>query len=171
MTIKFYNSLTNQKEDFVPIRQGEVGMYVCGMTVYDNCHLGHARAMMAFDIVARYLRYQGYKVNFIRNITDIDDKIIERAYENKEKIEDLTARTIASMQEDFLKLGLESPNKEPRATDHIEGMIKMITDLIDKGNAYHSKSGDVFFSVRTFPEYGKLSNKNIESCDGFGGED
>ena len=165
MTIKFYNSLTNQKEDFVPIREGEVGMYVCGMTVYDNCHLGHARAMMAFDILARYLRYQGYKVNFIRNITDIDDKIIERAYENKEKIEDLTARTIASMQEDFLKLGLEPPNKEPRATDHIEGMIKMITDLIDKGNAYHSKSGDVFFSVRTFPEYGKLSNKNIDELN------
>ena len=165
MTIKFYNSLTNQKEDFIPIREGEVGMYVCGMTVYDNCHLGHARAMMAFDIVARYLRYQGYKVNFIRNITDIDDKIIERAYENKEKIEDLTARTIASMQEDFLKLGLEPPNKEPRATDHIEGMIKMITDLIDKGNAYHSKSGDVFFSVRTFPEYGKLSNKNIDELN------
>ena len=165
MTIKFYNSLTNQKEDFVPIREGEVGMYVCGMTVYDNCHLGHARAMMAFDIVARYLRYQGYKVNFIRNITDIDDKIIERAYENKEKIEDLTARTIASMQEDFLKLGLEPPNKEPRATDHIEGMIKMIVDLIDKGNAYHSKTGDVFFSVRTFPEYGKLSNKNIDELN------
>ena len=165
MTIKFYNSLTNQKEDFVPIREGEVGMYVCGMTVYDNCHLGHARAMMAFDIVARYLRYQGYKVNFIRNITDIDDKIIERAYENKEKIENLTARTINSMQEDFLKLGLERPNKEPRATDHIEGMIKMITDLIDKGNAYHSKSGDVFFSVRTFPEYGKLSNKNIDDLN------
>ena len=165
MTIKFYNSLTNQKEDFVPISEGEVGMYVCGMTVYDNCHLGHARAMMAFDIVARYLRYQGYKVNFIRNITDIDDKIIERAYENKEKIENLTARTITSMQEDFLKLGLERPNKEPRATDHIEGMIKMITDLIDKGNAYHSKSGDVFFSVRTFPEYGKLSNKNIDELN------
>ncbi|MFL2724321.1 MAG: cysteine--tRNA ligase [Gammaproteobacteria bacterium] len=165
MTIKFYNSLTNQKEDFVPIREGEVGMYVCGMTVYDNCHLGHARAMMAFDILARYLRYQGYKVNFIRNITDIDDKIIERAYENKEKIENLTARTITSMQEDFLKLGLERPNKEPRATDHIEGMIKMITDLIDKGNAYHSKSGDVFFSVRTFPEYGKLSNKNIDELN------
>ena len=165
MTIKFYNSLTNQKEDFVPISEGEVGMYVCGMTVYDNCHLGHARAMMAFDIVARYLRYQGYKVNFIRNITDIDDKIIERAYENKEKIEDLTARTIASMQEDFLKLGLEPPNKEPRATDHIEGMIKMIVDLIDKGNAYHSETGDVFFSVRTFPEYGKLSNKNIDELN------
>ena len=165
MTIKFYNSLTNQKEDFVPINEGEVGMYVCGMTVYDNCHLGHARAMMAFDILARYLRYQNYKVNFVRNITDIDDKIIERANENNETIDALTDRTIASMHEDFLKLGLELPTNEPRATDHIEGMIKMISELIDKGHAYHSESGDVFFAVRTFPEYGKLSNKNIDDLN------
>ena len=165
MTIKFYNSLTNQKEDFVPIREGEVGVYVCGMTVYDNCHLGHARAMMAFDILARYLRYQNYKVNFIRNITDIDDKIIERANENKETIDALTDRTIASMQEDFSKLGLEIPTNEPRATDHIEGMIVMISTLIDKGHAYHSEGGDVFFAVRTFPEYGKLSNKNIDDLN------
>jgi cysteinyl-tRNA synthetase len=165
MTIKFYNSLTNQKEDFVPIREGEIGMYVCGMTVYDNCHLGHARAMMAFDILARYLRYQNYKVNFIRNITDIDDKIIERANENKETIDALTDRTIASMQEDFSKLGLEIPTNEPRATDHIEGMITMISALIKKGHAYHSEGGDVFFAVRTFPEYGKLSNKNIDDLN------
>ena len=165
MTIKFYNSLTNQKEDFVPINEGEVGMYVCGMTVYDNCHLGHARAMMAFDILARYLRYQNYKVNFVRNITDIDDKIIERANENNETIDALTDRTIASMHEDFSKLGLELPTNEPRATDHIEGMIKMISGLIDKGHAYHSVSGDVFFAVRTFPEYGKLSNKNIDDLN------
>jgi len=165
MTIKFYNSLTNQKEDFVPIREGEVGMYICGMTVYDNCHLGHARAMMAFDILARYLRYQNYKVNFIRNITDIDDKIIERANENKETIDALTDRTIASMQEDFSMLGLELPTNEPRATDHIGGMIKMISTLIDKGHAYHSEGGDVFFAVRTFPEYGKLSNKNIDDLN------
>ena len=165
MTIKFYNSLTNQKEDFVPIREGEVGVYVCGMTVYDNCHLGHARAMMAFDILARYLRYQNYKVNFIRNITDIDDKIIERANENKETIDALTDRTIASMQKDFSKLGLEIPTNEPRATDHIEGMIAMISTLIDKGHAYHSEGGDVFFAVRTFPEYGKLSNKNIDDLN------
>ena len=165
MTIKFYNSLTNQKEDFVPINEGEVGMYVCGMTVYDNCHLGHARAMMAFDILARYLRYQNYKVNFVRNITDIDDKIIERANENNETIDALTDRTIASMHKDFLKLGLELPTNEPRATDHIEGMIKMISELIDKGHAYHSESGDVFFAVRTFPEYGKLSNKNIDDLN------
>jgi cysteinyl-tRNA synthetase len=165
MTIKFYNSLTNQKEDFVPIREGEVGMYVCGMTVYDNCHLGHARAMMAFDILARYLRYQNYKVNFVRNITDIDDKIIDRANENSETIDALTDRTIASMHEDFLKLGLELPTNEPRATDHIEGMIKMISGLIDKGHAYHSESGDVFFAVPTFPEYGKLSNKNIDDLN------
>ena len=165
MTIKFYNSLTNQKEDFVPIREGEVGVYVCGMTVYDNCHLGHARAMMAFDILARYLRYQNYKVNFIRNITDIDNKIIERANENKETIDALTDRTIASMQKDFSKLGLEIPTNEPRATDHIEGMIAMISTLIDKGHAYHSEGGDVFFAVRTFPEYGKLSNKNIDDLN------
>ena len=165
MTIKFYNSLTNQKEDFVSINEGEVGMYVCGMTVYDNCHLGHARAMMAFDILARYLRYQNYKVNFVRNITDIDDKIIERANENNETIDALTDRTIASMHEDFSKLGLELPTSEPRATDHIEGMIKMISGLIDKGHAYHSVSGDVFFAVRTFPEYGKLSNKNIDDLN------
>ena len=165
MTIKFYNSLTNQKEDFVPIREGEVGMYVCGMTVYDNCHLGHARAMMAFDILARYLRYQGYKLNFTRNITDIDDKIIDRANENKETIDALTERTIASMHEDFLKLGLELPTNEPRATDHIEGMINMISKLIEKGHAYHSEGGDVFFAVRTFPEYGKLSNKNIDDLN------
>ena len=165
MTIKFYNSLTNQKEDFVPICEGEVGVYVCGMTVYDSCHLGHARAMMAFDILVRYLRYQNYKVNFIRNITDIDDKIIERANENKETIDALTDRTIASMQEDFLKLGLEIPKNEPRATDHIEGMIRMISTLIDKGHAYQSEGGDVFFAVRTFPEYGKLSNKNIDDLN------
>ena len=132
MTIKFYNSLTNQKEDFVPIREGEVGMYVCGMTVYDNCHLGHARAMMAFDILARYLRYQGYKLNFTRNITDIDDKIIDRANENKETIDAITERTIASMHEDFLKLGLELATNRPSATDHIEGMINMISKLIEK---------------------------------------
>ena len=165
MTIKFYNSLTNQKEDFVPICEGEVGIYVCGMTVYDSCHLGHARAMMAFDILVRYLRYQNYKVNFIRNITDIDDKIIERANENKETIDALTDRTIASMQEDFSKLGLEIPKNEPRATDHIEGMIRMISTLIDKGHAYQSEGGDVFFAVRTFPEYGKLSNKNIDDLN------
>ena len=165
MTIKFYNSLTNQKEEFIPIRPGEVGMYVCGMTVYDNCHLGHARAMMAFDILVRYFQYQDYKVNFVRNITDIDDKIIERAADNKEPIEDLTNRTISSMHEDFARLGLELPATEPRATDHIAGMIEMISQLIEKGHAYHSEGGDVFFAVRTFAEYGKLSNKNIDDLN------
>jgi len=165
MTIKFYNSLTNQKEEFTPIRPGEVGMYVCGMTVYDNCHLGHARAMMAFDILVRYFQYQDYKVNFVRNITDIDDKIRERAADNKEPIEDLTNRTISSMHEDFARLGLELPATEPRATDHIAGMIEMISQLIEKGHAYHSEGGDVFFAVRTFAEYGKLSNKNIDDLN------
>ena len=165
MALRFYNSLTNKKEDFIPIHEGEVGMYVCGMTVYDSCHLGHARAMMAFDILVRYLKNQGYKVNFIRNITDVDDKIIERAIQNNELISDLTQRTISSMHEDFLKLGLELPTAEPKATDHISGMIEMIKDLIEKGHAYHSSGGDVFFAVRTFPEYGKLSNKNIDDLN------
>ncbi|MDA9154029.1 cysteine--tRNA ligase [Gammaproteobacteria bacterium] len=165
MTLRFYSSLTNTKEDFVPINEGEVGIYVCGMTVYDSCHLGHARAMMAFDILVKYLKYQGYKVNFIRNITDIDDKIIERAMKNNELIGDLTQRTISSMHEDFLKLGLDLPTFEPKATDHIPGMIEMIESLIEKGHAYHSSGGDVFFAVRTFPEYGKLSNKNIDDLN------
>ena len=160
-----YNSLTNQKEDFMPIREGEVSMYVCGMTVYDNCHLGHARAMIAFDILFKYLENQGYKVKFVRNITDVDDKIIERAIHNNESIDDLTQRTIASMHEDFAQLGLALPTIEPKATDYIPGMIEMIEDLIIKGNAYHSSGGDVFFAVRTFPEYGKLSNKNIDDLN------
>ena len=165
MTLRFYNSLTNQKEDFIPIREGEVSMYVCGMTVYDSCHLGHARAMMAFDILVRYLKNQGYKVKFVRNITDVDDKIIERATKNNESIGELTQRTIAGMQEDFSQLGLLLPNTEPRATDYIAGMIEMIEGLIQKGHAYHSPGGDVFFAVRTFPEYGKLSNKNINDLN------
>ena len=165
MTLRFYNSLTNQKEDFMPIREGEVSMYVCGMTVYDNCHLGHARAMIAFDILFKYLENQGYKVKFVRNITDVDDKIIERAIHNNESIDDLTQRTIASMHEDFAQLGLALPTIEPKATDYIPGMIEMIEDLIIKGNAYHSSGGDVFFAVRTFPEYGKLSNKNIDDLN------
>ena len=165
MTLRFYNSLTNQKEDFRPIHEGEVSMYVCGMTVYDSCHLGHARAMMAFDILVRYLKNQGYKVKFVRNITDVDDKIIERAIKNNESIGELTQRTIASMQEDFSQLGLLLPNTEPRATDYIPGMIEMIEGLIQKGHAYHSPGGDVFFAVRTFPEYGKLSNKNIDDLN------
>ena len=165
MTMQFYNSFTNKKEKFTPIREGEVGMYVCGMTVYDNCHLGHARAMMAFDILVRYFKNKGYKVNFVRNITDVDDKIIEKAIENNESIDELTQRTISSMHEDFLRLDLELPNAEPRATEHIPGMIQMIEDLINKGHAYHSTGGDVFFAVRTFPEYGKLSNKNIDDLN------
>jgi|TARA_B110000116_G_C16783031_1_gene559385 cysteinyl-tRNA synthetase len=165
MTMQFYNSFTNKKEKFIPIREGEVGMYVCGMTVYDNCHLGHARAMMAFDILVRYFKNKGYKVNFVRNITDVDDKIIERAIESNESIDQLTQRTISSMHEDFSRLGLELPNTEPRATEHIPGMIQMIEDLINKGHAYHSTGGDVFFAVRTFPEYGKLSNKNIDDLN------
>ena len=165
MTLRFYNSLTNQKEDFRPIHEGEVSMYVCGMTVYDSCHLGHARAMMAFDILVRYLKNQSYKVKFVRNITDVEDKIIERAIHNNESIGDLTQRTIASMHEDFAQLGLVLPTAEPRATDYIPGMVEMIEGLIKKDHAYHSPGGDVFFAVRTFSEYGKLSNKNIDDLN------
>ena len=130
MSLKLYNTLTNKKEIFEPIEQGKVGMYVCGVTVYDNCHLGHARAYVAFDILVRYFRYQGYKVNYVRNITDIEDKIIERANENSESIYDLTSRTIASMHADFQGLGLIEPNSEPKATEYIPEMIELIEDLI-----------------------------------------
>ena len=140
-------------------------MYVCGVTVYDNCHLGHARAYVAFDILVRYFRYQGYKVNYVRNITDIEDKIIERANENSESIYDLTSRTIASMHADFQGLGLIEPNSEPKATEYIDGMVIMIEDLIAKGHAYVADNNDVFFSVRSYEEYGKLSNKVLDDLD------
>ena len=165
MSLKLYNTLTNKKEIFEPIEQGKVGMYVCGVTVYDNCHLGHARAYVAFDILVRYFRYQGYKVNYVRNITDIEDKIIERANENSESIYDLTSRTIASMHADFQGLGLIEPNSEPKATEYIDGMVTMIEDLIAKGHAYVADNNDVFFSVRSYKEYGKLSNKVLDDLD------
>ena len=165
MSLKLYNTLTNKKEIFEPIEQGKVGMYVCGVTVYDNCHLGHARAYVAFDILVRYFRYQGYKVNYVRNITDIEDKIIERANENSESIYDLTSRTIASMHADFQGLGLIEPNSEPKATEYIDGMVTMIEDLIAKGHAYVADNNDVFFSVRSYEEYGKLSNKVLDDLD------
>jgi len=165
MSLKLYNTLTNKKEIFEPIEQGKVGMYVCGVTVYDNCHLGHARAYVAFDILVRYFRYQGYKINYVRNITDIEDKIIERANENSESIYDLTSRTIASMHADFQGLGLIEPNSEPKATEYIDGMVTMIEDLITKGHAYVADNNDVFFSVRSYEEYGKLSNKVLDDLD------
>ncbi|HQN64097.1 MAG TPA: cysteine--tRNA ligase [Methylophilus sp.] len=160
--LSIYNTLTRRKDVFVPIQPGKVRMYVCGMTVYDFCHLGHARVMVVFDMASRWLRASGYDVTYVRNITDIDDKIIKRANENGETINALTQRYIDFMNEDSDALGIIRPNIEPRATDHVQGMLEMIAKLIEKGHAYHAANGDVFYSVRSFAEYGKLSGKSLE---------
>lgn len=160
--LQIYNSLTRKKEPFTPLEANKVRMYVCGMTVYDFCHIGHARTVTAFDVVARYLRARGYELTYIRNITDIDDKIIKRALEKGEPIGALTDRMIKAMQTDFERLGNQTPDQEPRATAHIDGMILMISELIEKGFAYAPGNGDVYFRVRRFDGYGKLSGKMIE---------
>ncbi|MGP1675610.1 MAG: cysteine--tRNA ligase [Burkholderiales bacterium] len=160
--LKIYNTLARRKQDFVPIEAGMVRMYVCGMTVYDYCHLGHARVMVVFDMVQRWLRASGFELTYVRNITDIDDKIIRRAAENGETIGELTARFIAYMDEDAAALGVQKPDHEPRATRHIDGMREMIKVLQAKGLAYHAASGDVNYSVRKFPGYGKLSGKTLD---------
>lgn len=160
--LKIYNSLSRSKQSFVPIRQNEVRMYVCGMTVYDFCHLGHARVMVVFDMVARWFRASGYKVTYVRNITDVDDKIIQRANDNNESIADLTQRFITAMDEDAEQLGVLRPDIEPRATTHIESMIDMIAKLMEKGHAYLADNGDVFYAVRSFDGYGKLSGKSLD---------
>ena len=160
--LKIYNSLSRDKQTFIPIEAGKVRMYVCGMTVYDYCHLGHARVMVVFDMVSRWFRASGYEVTYVRNITDIDDKIIKRANENDETIGVLTQRFIDAMDEDSAKLGIIPPDIEPRATEYIDGMITMITALIEKGHAYLASNGDVFYSVRSFADYGKLSGKSLD---------
>ncbi len=160
--LKIYNNLTNKKEVFVPIEAGKVRMYVCGITVYDYCHIGHSRAYIVFDMVVRFLRHAGYDVTYIRNITDIDDKIIQRANENKEDFHELTARFIKAMHEDFDKLGILMPDFEPKATDHIPAILEMIEILIEKGFAYQADNGDVYFAVNEFNSYGELSGKRIE---------
>jgi cysteinyl-tRNA synthetase len=160
--LKIYNSLSRDKQTFTPIEAGKVRMYVCGMTVYDFCHLGHARVMVVFDMVNRWFRASQYEVTYVRNITDIDDKIIKRANQNGETIGTLTQRFIDAMDEDFAKLGVESPAFQPRATQHIDGMIAMISALIEKGYAYQAANGDVFYSVRSFADYGKLSGKSLD---------
>ena len=160
--LKIYNSLTNQKETFTPIEANKIRMYVCGMTVYDHCHLGHARVMVAFDVVFRYLKASGYDVTYIRNITDIDDKIIARANENGEDFKALTERFIDAMHDDERALGIQPPTAEPKATDNIPEILEMIKTLIDKGYAYQGESGDVYYSVAKFEGYGKLSGKKIE---------
>ncbi|MBJ6137543.1 cysteine--tRNA ligase [Marinobacter litoralis] len=160
--MRIYNTLTQQKEEFKPIEPGKVRMYVCGMTVYDYCHLGHGRVLVAFDVISRYLRHRGYDVHYVRNVTDIDDKILRRADENGEVYTDLTERMIDAMHEDEARLGVQSPNEEPRATAFISEIISMIETLIEGGHAYAADNGDVYFSVESFPDYGKLSKKKLE---------
>ena len=160
--LQIYNTLKNQKERFVPIEPGKVKMYVCGMTVYDYCHVGHARVLVVFDVIARYLRESGYELTYVRNITDIDDKIIARANENDEAIEALTSRFIDAMREDAAALGVLPPNLEPCATTSMDQIVKMIETLVDKGYAYASENGDVYYDVSRFERYGQLSGKRIE---------
>ena len=160
--LKIYNTLSREKEVFTPKVKGKVGMYVCGMTVYDYCHIGHARVMVVFDIVARYLRYSGYDLTYVRNVTDIDDKIIQRANENKEEIGELTERFIDAMHEDERALAVLPPDIEPRATKSMDDIILMITALLEKGLAYTGSNGDVFYAVDKFPNYGALSGKKLD---------
>ncbi|OWP51310.1 cysteine--tRNA ligase [Pseudomonas nitroreducens] len=160
--LQIYSTLSKTKDAFKPLVGNQVRMYVCGMTVYDFCHIGHARVMVAFDVIARWLRHRGYDLTYVRNITDIDDKIIRRAQENGESFEDLTARMIAAMHEDEARLSVLRPDIEPRATGHIAGMHEMIQTLIDKGYAYAPGNGDVYYRVGKFAGYGKLSRKKIE---------
>ena len=160
--LKIYNTLTRKKEIFKPRIEGEVGMYVCGMTVYDFCHIGHARVMVVFDTVARYIRYSGYVLTYVRNITDIDDKIIQRANDNNEEYSELTQRFISAMHEDERALSVMPPDMEPKATESIADIITIINQLILNGLAYVGKNGDVFYSVIKFKNYGQLSGKNLD---------
>ncbi len=162
MTLRIHNTLTRAMETFSPITPGVVRMYVCGMTVYDLCHLGHARSMVAFDVVQRWLKASGYQVEYVRNITDIDDKIIQRAVDNGETLRALTQRMIDALHQDADALGIERPQHEPRATDFVPQMTRLIGQLESQGLAYRVPNGDVNFSVRKFPGYGKLSGKSLD---------
>ena len=161
MALRLYNTLTGEKELFVPLVPGKVGMYVCGVTVYDYCHIGHARAGVVFDIIFRYLKYAGYDVTYVRNYTDIDDKIINRANQEGTDYRTIADRYIQAFDEDMALLGLAKPTVEPKATDHIAGIVSIIETLVAKGHAYVSE-GDVYYAVETFPEYLKLSGRNLE---------
>src|SRR3990172_7922260 len=161
MSLRIYNTLTAKKEDFVPLYEKKVGIYACGVTVYDLCHIGHARSAVVFDSIYRYLRYREYEVTFVRNFTDIDDKIIKKANEEGTDWKEVAEKYIKEFYIDMGKLGLEKPAFEPRATEHIPGMIRLVSTLIEKGYAYQS-GGDVFFSVNKFEDYGKLSKRDIE---------
>ncbi|QJE02840.1 cysteine--tRNA ligase [Massilia forsythiae] len=160
--LKIYNTLARDKQVFVPIQPGKVNMYCCGMTVYDYCHVGHARMMMAFDVIYRWLKASGYQVTYVRNITDIEDKIIRRAVENGETIHQLTSRFIQAMDEDAAALGILPPDHAPRATDYVPQMLSIIDKLESKDLAYRSDDGDVNYAVRNFPGYGKLSGKSLD---------
>ncbi|HIF9133667.1 TPA: cysteine--tRNA ligase [Photobacterium damselae] len=160
--LKIYNSLTRQKEEFKPIHPGKVGMYVCGVTIYDLCHIGHGRTFVSFDVVSRYLRYLGYDLTFVRNITDIDDKIIKRAAENGETCDSLTERLIGEMHADFDALGMKRPDVEPRATAFISEIIALCERLIERGFAYVADNGDVMFEVSKFKDYGRLSKQDLD---------
>jgi cysteinyl-tRNA synthetase len=162
MALNIYNTLSGEKEIFTPIQENKVKMYVCGMTVYDYCHIGHARVLVSFDVITRYLRHLNYDVTYIRNITDVDDKIFNRAAENKETYQDLTQRFIDAMHEDETALSVISPSQEPRATEYMPQIIDMIQVLIDKGYAYAPGNGDVYYAISAFDTYGELSNKKIE---------
>ncbi|MDI1339112.1 cysteine--tRNA ligase [Polaromonas sp.] len=162
MSLRIYNTLTRAVEDFSPLVPGHVRMYVCGMTIYDLCHIGHARMMMAFDVVQRWLRVSGYQVTYVRNITDIDDKIIKRSVERGITIRALTDEMITAMHQDIGALGIEPPTLEPRATDYVPQMLGMIGTLEQRGLAYRSDNGDVNYAVRKFPGYGKLSGKSLD---------
>ncbi|MDU5846607.1 MAG: cysteine--tRNA ligase, partial [Cronobacter sakazakii] len=160
--LKIFNTMSRQKEEFKPIHAGEVGMYVCGITVYDLCHIGHGRTFIAFDVVARYLRFLGYKLKYVRNITDIDDKIIKRANENGEDFVALVDRMVAEMHKDFDALNILRPDSEPRATQHIPEIIEIVEQLIARGHAYVAGNGDVMFAVESDADYGKLSRQDLE---------
>lgn len=160
--LKIYNTLTRQKEEFKPIHPGKVGMYVCGVTIYDHCHIGHGRTFVAFDVVARYLRYAGYDLTYVRNVTDVDDKIIKRAAETHVTCDDLTERLIGDMHQDFDALGMVRPDIEPRATQHIGEIIALVETLLEKGHAYVADNGDVMFIVESYADYGKLSGQDLE---------
>lgn len=163
--LKIFNTLTREKEAFKPLTPNKVGLYVCGVTVYDYCHLGHARTYTSADVIIRYLRWRGYEVKHVRNITDIDDKIIKRANENNEEFNAVTKRFIQAMHDDFAALGLEKPDHEPRATEYIPQMIALIERIIANKHAYVGKNGDVYFDVRSFNEYGCLSHHNIDELE------
>ena len=160
--LSIYNSLTRKKEPFEPIVPGQVRMYVCGMTVYDYCHIGHARVLVVFDVVYRFLKHLGYEVTYVRNITDIDDKIINRANEAGEEYFELTERFIRAMHEDADALGVQRPDVEPRATETIEEMLTMIDTLVESGYAYQGENGDVYYAVSKFADYGRLSGKKTD---------